>query len=219
MCVCVCVCMYIYIYIYIYICVCVCYFSAPGRKKKIVEEVKPTTELPHPAEVSALTTENSTSAATVDSLSFSPVIDQPTVADITKPLSHFIPADDLRLTTAIELHTSSASDERVVRTSCTAEQPSSSASVKARPAAIMAETSAEANSQARPVHVLSTSEIAVGLLSPCHTVQVFEEETRMSAESGSRSQTPARALPVAGMKLTECTSKQTNCCKEEGVNL
>jgi len=196
----------------------VCYFSAPGRKKKIVEEVKPTTELPHPAEVSALTTENSTSAATVDSLSFSPVIDQPTIADTTKPLSHFIPANDLSLTTAIELHTSSASDERVVRTSYTTEQPSS-ASAKARPAAIIAETSAEANSQARPVHVLSTSEIAVGLLSPCHTVQVFEEETRMSAESGSRSQTPARALPVAGMKLTEFTSERTNLSKKEGVKL
>ena len=207
-----CVCVYIYIY------VCVCYFSAPGRKKKIVEEVKPTSELPHPAEVSALTTENSTSAATVDNLSFSPVIEQPTIADITKPLSHFIPADNLSLTTAIELHTSSASDERVVRTSYATEQPSSSASAKAQPAAVIAETSAEANSQARPVHVLSTSESAVGLPSPCHTVQVFEEETRMSAESGSRSQTPARALPVAGMKLTEFASEQTNCSKKEGVN-
>ena len=209
-----CVCIYIY---YICVCVCVCYFSAPGRKK-IVEEVKPTTELPHPAEVSALT-ENSTSAAAVDSLSFSPVIEQPTIADITKPLSHFIPGDDLSLTTAIELHTSTTSDKRVVRTSYATEQPPSSASAKARSAAIIAETSAEANSLARPVHVLSTSEITVGLPSPCHTVQVFEEETRMSAESGSRSQTPARALPVAGMKLTEFTSEQTNCSKKEGVNL
>ena len=181
------------------------YFSAPGRKKKIVEEVKPTTELPHPAEISALTTESSTSATAVDSLSFSPVIEQPTVADITKPLSQLIPADDLSLTTAIELHTSSASDERVVRTSYATEQPSSSASAKARPAAIIAETSAEANTLARPVHVLSTSEITVGLQSPCHTVQVFEEETRMSAESGSRSQTPARTLPLAGMELNEVT--------------
>ena len=32
------------------------------------------------------------------------------------------------------------------------------------------------------------------------TVQVFEEETRMSAESGSRSHTPARSLPQAGKK-------------------
>jgi hypothetical protein len=48
---------------------------------------------------------------------------------------------------------------------------------------------------------------------------VFEEETRMSAESGSRSQTPARALPVAGMKLTEFTSEQTNCSKKEGVHI
>jgi hypothetical protein len=184
-----------------------------------VEEVKPTTQLPHPAEVSALITENSTSAATVDSLSFSPVIEQPTIADITKPLSHFIPADDLSLTTVIELHTSSASDEQVVRTSYATEQPSSSALAKSRPAAFIAETSAEANSLARPVHVLSTSEITVGLPSPCHTVQVFEEETRMSAESGSRSQTPARALPMAGMKLTEFTSEQTNCSKKERVNL
>ena len=184
-----------------------------------MEEVKPTTELPHPAEFSVLTTENSTSAATVDSLSFSPVIEQPTIADITKPLSHFIPADDLSLTTAIDLRTSSASDEQVVRTSYATEEPSSSASAKPRPAVIIAETSAEANSAARPVHVLSTSEITVGLPSPCHTVQVFEEETRMSAESGSRSQTPARALPVAGMRLTEFTSEQTNCSKKEGVNL
>jgi len=196
-----------------------CYFSAPGRKKKIVEEVKHATELPQPAEVSALTTENSTSAATVDSLSFSPVIEQPSIADITKPLSHFIPANDLSLTTSVELRTASASDERVVRTSYATEQPSSSASAKARPAAIIAETSAEANSLARPVHVLSASEITVGLSSPCHTVQVFEEETRMSAESGSRSQTPARALPVAGMNLTEFTSEQTNCSKKEGVHI
>lgn len=30
------------------------------------------------------------------------------------------------------------------------------------------------------------------------TIQIFEEETRMSAESGSRSQTPARTLQPAG---------------------
>jgi hypothetical protein len=189
----------------VYVCIFPCYFSAPGRKKKIVEEVKPTSELPHPAEVSALTTENSTLATTVDSMSFSPVIEQPTIAGITKPLSHLIPASDISLPTIIELHTSSAADERVVRTSYATEQPSSSASTKARPVAVIAETSAEANSLARPVHVLSTSEITVGSPSSCHTVQVFEEETRMSAESGSRSQTPARALPVAGMELTVFT--------------
>jgi hypothetical protein len=33
------------------------------------------------------------------------------------------------------------------------------------------------------------------------TVQVIDEETRMSAESGSRSQTPARNIPAPGMHL------------------
>lgn len=33
------------------------------------------------------------------------------------------------------------------------------------------------------------------------TVQVIDEETRMSAESGSRSQTPARNIPAQGMHL------------------
>lgn len=33
------------------------------------------------------------------------------------------------------------------------------------------------------------------------TVQVIDEETRMSAESGSRSQTPARNIPAPGMYL------------------
>jgi hypothetical protein len=189
---------------------CVSYFSAPGRKKKIVEEVKPTTKLPDPVEVSALTTENSlTSATAVDNLTLSAVIEQHTIADVTKPPSPLIPANELSLTTAIKLHASSASDEQTVKASYAAEQPSSTASTKTRPGAIMAETSAEANSVAGPVHVLSTSEITVGSPSPCH-VQVFEEETRMSAESGSRSHTPARTLPLAGMDLLSLLSSRPN---------
>jgi hypothetical protein len=197
--------------------ICVCYFSAPGRKKKIVEEVKPTTELPDPAEVSAVTTENSsTSATTVDSLSFLPIVEQPTTAVVTKPLSTLIPADERSLTTAIELHTSSASDEGTVKASYAAEQLSSTALTEARPVAIIPETSAEANSLAGPVHVLSTSEISAGSPSPCH-VQMFEEETRMSAESGSRSQTPAHTLPLAGMDLLSLLISRLNAQRRKGL--
>ncbi|XP_071441493.1 supporter of activation of yellow protein-like isoform X2 [Hetaerina americana] len=39
------------------------------------------------------------------------------------------------------------------------------------------------------------------------TIQIFEEETRMSAESGSRSQTPARTLPPTGLNVEEEASQ------------
>lgn len=208
---------YIFVYAYLFVLCVYVLLSAPGRKKKIMQEVKPTVELSYPAQVTALTTENaSTSAATVDSLSFPPVTVQTTVADIMKPLSSLIPADERSAATAIDLHTLRASDEQAVKASYAVEQPSSNASAKARPVAIMAETS-ETNSLAVPVHVLSASEITVGSPSPCHTIQVFEEETRMSAESGSRSQTPAHTLPLAGMTLLSLLTSRLNALRREGL--
>jgi hypothetical protein len=169
-----------------------------------VEVVKPAPELSHPAKVSSLSEESasaklSTSVATIDHLVSSPVIEQPILAVKTRQVSPLIPADQSGSTTPSELHASSTPYEPLP------EQPSSTDSVKASPAATtMAETSAEVSSLAVPVEMLSTPEITTGPSSPCHTpsvstVQVFEEETRMSAESGSRSQTPAHTLLPAGM--------------------
>lgn len=188
-----------------------CYFSAPGRKKKIVEEVKPAPELEHPAKVSALSekssasTKLSTSVDTIDHLVSFPVIEQHALAVKTRQVFPVIPADQPSSITPAELHVPSSFDEPPIKTPYALEHPSSSDSVKASPpACIIAESSAEVNSLTAPTEMLSTPEITASPSSPCHTpsvstVQVFEEETRMSAESGSRSQTPAHTLPPAGM--------------------
>jgi hypothetical protein len=188
---------------------CIYYFSAPGRKKKVVEEKKPAPELPHPAEVFVLSAENfsptakPTLAATIG-ISSSSVIQQPLSAVTTKMPSPLTAASHCGSSAPIELHASSTPDEQRVKPVCAPEQPSSTALAKISPASISAETSAEVSSQAAPTDVLSTPEITAGSPSPCptssvSTVQVFEEETRMSAESGSRSQTPARTLHPPGM--------------------
>jgi hypothetical protein len=181
------------------------YFSAPGRKKKVVEEVKPACELSHPAEISTLSTENSSSlsrtssAVTIHHPSSSSVIEHP--SPLTTP-------DHRSSTAPTELHVSSVPDElpvTPVKTPFAAEHPCSSTSTKAPLTSISAETSsAEVSSLLAPTEVIATPEMTAGSLSPCpassvSTVQVFEEETRMSAESGSRSQTPAHTLPPAGM--------------------
>jgi hypothetical protein len=179
---------------------CVCYFSAPGRKKKVVEEVKLAPELPHPAEAFVLSTENvsptskPTLAATI-AISSSSIIQQP-----SSPLT----AANQHISSAVtELHASST-DEQPVKPHCVPEQSNSTTLAKISPASVSAEISAEVSSLTATTDVLSTPEITAGSPSPCpttsvSTVQVFEEETRMSAESGSRSQTPARTLPPPGM--------------------
>jgi hypothetical protein len=188
---------------------CIYYFSAPGRKKKVVEEIKLSPELPHPAEVFVLSTEHfsttakPTSAATIGISSS--LIQQSSSAVTTKqPLTPLTAADQHSSSAPNELHASSTPDEQPVKLVYAPEQPSSTTLAKISPASISAETSAEVSSLAAPTDVLSTPEITAGSPSPCptssvSTVQVFEEETRMSAESGSRSQTPARTLPPPGM--------------------
>jgi hypothetical protein len=181
------------------------YFSAPGRKKKIVEEVKP-------AQVSALSEKSSasvklsTSVDTIEHHVSSPIIEQLTLAVKTKQVSPLIPAGQSSFITPAELHAPSSSFEPPIVPPYATEHPSSTDSVKASPPVCIVSESAEGNSQATSTEMLSTPEITTGPSSPCHTpsvstVQVFEEETRMSAESGSRSQTPAHTLPSAGMGL------------------
>ncbi|XP_023723572.1 titin isoform X3 [Cryptotermes secundus] len=184
--------------------------KAPGRKKKIVEEIKPAPEMEHPAKVSTLSekssasTKLSTSVDTIDHLVSFPVIEQPALAVKSRQVFPVIPADQSRSITPAELHVPSSFDEPPIKTPYALEHPSSSDSVKASPpVCIIAESSAEVNSLTAPAEMLSTPEITPSPSSPCHTtsvstVQVFEEETRMSAESGSRSQTPAHTLPPAG---------------------
>jgi hypothetical protein len=185
-------------------------FSAPGRKKKVVEEVKPAPELSHSAQVSTLPTKSSTSAQlstsvdTIDQLVSSPVIEQLTLAVKTKHESPLIPAGQSSSVTPAELHAPSSPFEPPIVPPYATEHPSSTDSLKASPPVCIISESAEGNSLATSTEMLSTP----GPSSPCRTpsvstVQVFEEETRMSAESGSnigsRSQTPAHALPPAGM--------------------
>jgi hypothetical protein len=169
-----------------------------------VEEVKPAPELQHPAKVSA-STKLSTSVDTIDHLVSFPVTEQPALAVKTRQVFPVIPADQSSSVTPAELHVPSRFDEPSIKTPYALVHPPSSDSVKASPpACIIAESSAEVNSLTAPTEMLSTPEITTSPSSPCHTpsvstVQVFEEETRMSAESGSRSQTPAHTLPPAGM--------------------
>jgi hypothetical protein len=189
---------------------CMCYFSAPGRKKKIVDEVKPTPELSHSVQVSALSEKSSVSAKlstsvdTIDRHVSSPAIEQLTLAVKSRQISPLIPAGQSSSVTPAELHAPSRPFKPPVVAPYAAEHPCSTDSVKASPPPSIMSESAEVNSVAAPTEMLSTPESTIGPSSPCRTssvstVQVFEEETRMSAESGSRSQTPAHTLPPAGM--------------------
>jgi hypothetical protein len=175
-----------------------------------VEEVKPAPELSHPAQVSTLSTISSTSAKlstsvdTIDHLISSPVIEQLTLAVKTKHVSPLIPAGQSSSVTPAELHAPSSPFEPPIVPPYATEHPSSTDPLKASPPVCIISESAEGNSPATSTEMLSTPEITTGPSSRCHTpsvstVQVFEEETRMSAESGSRSQTPAHTLPPAGM--------------------
>jgi hypothetical protein len=186
------------------------YFSAPGRKKKIVEEVKPAPELALPAKVTTLSEKSSASARlstsvdTIDHLVSFSVLEQPALAVKTRHIYPLIPADQPSSITPADFHAPFSPNEPPIKTPYAPEHPSSDSVKASPPTCIIAESSAEVNSLAAPTEMLSTPEITTSPSSPCHTpsvstVQVFEEETRMSAESGSRSHTPAHTLPPAGM--------------------
>ncbi|XP_069686855.1 serine-rich adhesin for platelets-like isoform X2 [Periplaneta americana] len=179
----------------------------PGRKKKVVEDVKPASELPRPAEVSTSATEispslsvTSTSVTDDSSLVLNATANKESPAISVEHTTSSIPAEEIDRPTGIFSEPLAVSD----KTPFTPEQPSSTTPAKETPSIISTETSSTEISSLAAPDVPPASEIIAESPSPCptpsvSTVQVFEEETRMSAESGSRSQTPARTLPTTGV--------------------